>query len=67
MTNIVTIEIDLDSIITAKDKADALYKAVKDDVLGRSSVTADIRAKIVDELVKETAYEAMEKGCCSRD
>ena len=62
MTNIVTIEIDLDSIITAKDKADALYKAVKDDVLGRSSVTADIRAKIVDELVKETAYEAMKKA-----
>jgi hypothetical protein len=25
MTNIVTIDIDLDSIITAKDKADALY------------------------------------------
>ena len=62
MTNIVTIEIDLDSIITAKDKADALYKAVKDDVLGGSGVTADIRAKIVDELVKETAYEAMKKA-----
>ena len=35
MTNFVTIEIDLDSIITAKDKADALYKAVKEDVLGQ--------------------------------
>jgi hypothetical protein len=62
MTNIVTIEIDLDSIITAKDKVDALYKAVKEDVLGRSSVTADIRAKIVDDLVKETAYAAMKKA-----
>ena len=62
MTNIVTIQIDLDSIITAKDKADALYKAVKEDVLGRSSVAADIRAKIVDELVKETAYETMKKA-----
>jgi hypothetical protein len=62
MTNIVTIAIDLDSIITAKDKADALYKAVKEDVLGRGSVAADIRAKIVDDLVKETAYETMKKA-----
>jgi hypothetical protein len=62
MSNIVTIEIDLDSIITAKDKADALYKAVKEDVLGRGSVAADIRSKIVDDLVKEAAYETMKKA-----
>ena len=46
MTNIVTIQIDLDSSITAKDKADALYKAVKEDVLGRGSVAADIRVSV---------------------
>ncbi len=60
MTNIVIIEIDLDSI-SAKDRADALYKAAKEDVLGRGSVPADIQAKIVDELVNETAYETMKR------
>jgi hypothetical protein len=62
MINIITIEIGRDIIVTAKDKADVLYKAVKEDVLGRSSVAADIRAKIVDNLLKETANETMKKA-----
>jgi hypothetical protein len=59
MTNKVTIEVDLDAILTASNRQDALYKAVRDDVLSRSSVVTDIRDRIIGELIKETAFNEL--------
>ena len=61
MTNRVTIEIDLDAILTASNKQDALYKAVRDDVLSRSSVVAEIKDQIVGMLIKEAAFAQLKE------
>src|SRR5262249_43876189 len=59
MANKVTIEVDLDNILTASNRQDALYKAVRDDVLSRSSVVANIKDHIIGELIKETAFKEL--------
>lgn len=55
----VTVELDLNAIFSATDKYNALYKAVRDDILSRSSTVEELRKRVMDGLVKEQLYAKM--------
>ena len=62
MSNIVNVEVDLDLILTAKDKVDALYKYLKDCVLDKSSIIKELKDKLIDQLISESGYQKLSDG-----
>lgn len=71
MANKITVELDLDAILTATDKQAALYKVVKDDVLSRGNIVKELQEffiiKLLQEAVVKTFQEKIESHIKSTD
>lgn len=57
----ITVELDLDTIITAKDKTDALYKALRNDVLNRSGTIIELKNAMIERLLGEADMKKVEE------
>lgn len=60
MSNKIKIEVDLDSILTAKDKTDAIYKCIKEEVCDSQAIK-DLRHSYLKTLISDDTVETTKK------